>query len=52
LKKSVAVDIPDKEYVGLQRRYDDENKRRAVRRYVPSLLKGQAGHVALKDSTN
>jgi len=44
------VDAPDKELVGVQRRYDDEMKRRAVRREIPnSFLKGTAIYIALDD---
>lgn len=35
VKNFNKVDCKDSEFVGLQRRYDDESKRRAVKRETP-----------------
>jgi hypothetical protein len=43
------VDCESKDLVGIQRRYDDEMKRRAVRREAPAIFKGLTFVVALED---
>jgi hypothetical protein len=48
-KNFYCVDCESKDLVGIQRRYDDEMKRRAVRRVVPAIFKGMNFVVALDD---
>eukprot|EP01125_Pyxidicula_operculata_P011334 TRINITY_DN3719_c0_g1_i1.p1 TRINITY_DN3719_c0_g1~~TRINITY_DN3719_c0_g1_i1.p1 ORF type:complete len:594 (-),score=192.94 TRINITY_DN3719_c0_g1_i1:18-1799(-) len=54
LKKNFhSIDCPDKEFVGIQRRFDDEMKRRAVRRQNPEqFLKGANAFIAVSNSTD
>jgi len=51
-KNFQQVDCPDRELVGMQRRKDDEMKRRAVRRETPPpFFKGTAVFIALSDDS-